>query len=146
MMINSLTEIKNASITKVIAGGSNGSIVLIDFKTKDANYVLYIYCAWRLSNKGKVLTGSNDNSETSDSVYVHELTNLDGDIINKISSNDLGDFSLFFKSGRELAVFCDITSNGFVDEKRDNWTLCNVSENMCFSLTNYFDFYKEPYS
>lgn len=141
-----IKNIGNKKIDKVIAGGSNGSIILFDLVDDLAKKsVLYVYCAWRLSLNNKVLTGSNDDSEASKSVFVVELKKLENDIIKKVFSNPLGDFTLEFNSGKKLDVFSDITSNGDKDDIRENWVVCSVSENVCYNFTNRFDFNQESY-
>ncbi|MCR9262576.1 MAG: hypothetical protein NXH86_00375 [Flavobacteriaceae bacterium] len=145
-MIHSLINIKNAEVTKVIAGGGNGSILLIDFETRIEKYVIYIYCTWRLTLKINALSSSVDNLENPSSLSVVELKKLVGDTIIEISANELGDFSIFLKSGKRLDVFCDITSTDDSEENRENWTLCNINKNECYSYTHRFDFYKESYS
>ena len=145
-MINFFKDIKNSKIEKIIAGGSNGSILLIDIVSNNNKYVLYIYCTWRLSFDNIVLTGSNDNSTSKRTTFVVELKKLEEDTIVKVLANPLGDFSLVFNSDKRLDVFCDITSNGGDDDVRENWTVCNISENQCNSFTNHFQLLKEVYS
>ncbi len=134
-----IKEIKAAKIDKIIAGGANGSIILFDLIKGSDKYVLYIYCTWRLSLSDKILTGWND----SDTIFVKELHKLKGEIINVVTSSELGDFTLFFINGIKLEVFCDITSNIEDTSIEENWSLCNISKNQCYNFTNNFTFFTE---
>lgn len=139
--MNIVNDIKEAKIEKIIAGGSNGSIILIDLIKDNNKYVLYVYCAWRLSFDDKILTGWND----IDIVFVTELKKLENDMIDNITLNSLGDFTLLFKSGIKLDVFCDITSNINNTSIDENWSFCDISKNQCYNFTNQFSFLVEPY-
>jgi hypothetical protein len=139
--MNIIEKLKDAKIEKIIAGGSNGSIVLIDLAKGTDKYVLYIYCTWRLSFIDKVLTGWND----IDTVFVTELNKLENDIITEVILNSLGDFTLLFQSGIKLDVFCDITSNINDTSMDENWSFCDISKNQCYNFTNQFSFLIEPY-
>lgn len=141
-----IRKLQSKKVDKIIAGGSNGSIILIDFIENSDKNVLYVYSAWRLSHNNKILTGSNDNPESDDTVFVVELEKLENDIVKSVYTHPLGDFTLEFDSGKKLDVFCDITSNGGNDEVRENWVLCEVSKNVCYNFTNRFSFYKESYA
>ena len=141
MKMNIINDLKEGKINKVIAGGGNGSIVLIDIIKGDDKFVLYLYCTWRMSFYDNVLTGWND----SDTVIVTELKKLQNDIIEEVISNLLGDFTLIFKSGIKLDVFCDITSNIENTSIEENWSLCDVSKNKCYNFTNKFSFFSEHY-
>lgn len=139
--MNNFDNIKGAKIEKIIAGGSNGSIILMDLIKDNKKYVLYVYCTWRLSFDNKITTGWNDK----DTFFVVELNKLVNDIIDGITSNSLGDFALIFKSGIKLDVFCDITSNINDSAMDENWSLCDISKNQCYNFTNQFSFLVEPY-
>ena len=145
-MMNYIKTLQNKRVNKIIAGGSNGSIILIDLIENLDKHILYVYCTWRLSLNNKILTGSNDNSDSDNTVFVIELKKLENELIEKVSISSLGDFTLVFNSGKKLDVFCDITSNGGNDEIRENWVICNVSKNICHNFTNRFDFYEESYN
>ncbi|MBA3986750.1 MAG: hypothetical protein H0X63_09315 [Flavobacteriales bacterium] len=94
----------------------------------------------------KVLTGCNDDSEERDSIFVVELMKLEKDIVENVIIKEMGDFTVYFSSGKRLDVFCDITSSRECSEERENWTLCNVKDNNCYNFTDKFDFKKEPYN
>tara|TARA_B110000093_G_scaffold153868_1_gene169840 strand:- start:76 stop:513 length:438 start_codon:yes stop_codon:yes gene_type:complete len=145
-MIDCIKKLENKRVDKIIAGGSNGSIILLDLVDSLEKNVLYVYSAWRLSLNNKILTGSNDDSESNESVFVVELKKLENDIVKKTFTNVLGDFALEFSSGKKLDVFSDITSNGGSDDVRENWVVCNISKNICYNFTNRFDFYEESYN
>ena len=139
--MNIVKDIKEAKIEKIIAGGSNGSIILIDLVKDNYKYVIYIYCTWRLSLDNKILAGWND----IDTVFVPELKKITNDIIDNVTLNALGDFTLLFKSGIKLDVFCDITCNINDTSINENWTFCDISKNQCYNFTNQFSFLVEPY-
>lgn len=144
-MMDCIKKLQNNKVDKIVAGGSNGSIILIDLIEHLDKNILYIYCAWRLSLNNKILTGSNDNSNSNDTIFVAEIKKLENDIVKKVYTHSLGDFTLEFNSGKKLDVFSDITSNGGTDEVRENWVICDVSNNICHNFTNRFNFYKETY-
>ncbi|HEX8575600.1 MAG TPA: hypothetical protein VF677_04830 [Flavobacterium sp.] len=139
--MNIINILNNAKVDKIIAGGSNGSIILIDLVKECNKYVIYIYCAWRVSFNNKVLTGWNDK----ESIFVNKLKELQEDIIIEVTSNVLGDFNLLFKSGKKLDVFCDITSNIEESSMEENWSLCDILNNNCYNFTNHFILLQEPY-
>ncbi|WP_430411720.1 hypothetical protein [Kordia sp.] len=140
-----LNTIKHGRITNIIKGGSNGSIVLLEIKSNEKQYILYIYCSWRLSIINKVLTGSNEDSTDINSRYNKEMNNLNGDVINNLIINNFGDFSINFKSKKTLDVFCDLTYYDNEGNSVENWTLCDVSENKCYNFTSNFNIENESY-
>lgn len=145
MMSKHLLEIKGANITKVIAGGSNGSIVLFDLKKGEKEFVMYIYCTWRLSNNDKVLTSANAKNIDSKSNFVKVLKLLEGSDILEINNENNRDFSIITNSEYRLDAFSDIIMDLNGCEERENWTLCNISDNICFNFTNNFEIKIEPY-
>jgi len=140
-----LNTIINGRITNVIKGGSNGSIILLEIKSNEKQYILYIYCSWRLSIMNKILTGSNEDATDINSRYHKEMKMLEDDVIENMVINNLGDFSVNFKSKKVLDVFCDLTYRDNDGNLIENWTLCNVSENKCYNFTNNFSISEEFY-
>jgi len=140
-----IKNLSNLKVDKIIAGGSNGSIVLMDISNESTKYVIYIYCSWRLSLENEVITTWNDESISSDSIFVVQMKKLEGDTIESVHMHILGDLELTFESGKRLNIFSDISSNSVESDNVENWSLCNVITNKCYSLNNYFKIVEEIY-
>ncbi len=131
-------------ITKVIAGGSNGSIIVLDLKNNSGDmFVLFIYCAWRISHANQVVGTSA--SDINNEKILSGIKCITNEHITDIDINKFNDFSLHISNDYQLDVFCDNTKKD-VEYPLDNWTLCNVRENTCSTFNSEFKFIYESYN
>lgn len=137
--MNVIKEIKGLEIIKVIAGGGNGSIVVLDIESDNNKYTLFIYCCWRMTLNDKVIIGWNDDIISEDSSSLKILRSIKNSTIIDIEENDYGDFNLHLSNDKKLQIFCDITSNGNKDDINENWSLCDIKNNKCYNFNNRYD-------
>ena len=138
-----IKKLKNTKVKKVTIGGGNGSIMLLDLiDIKNNKFILYIYSTWRLHQKGKIVT-SNDDFTLQDNEGVVQLKSLENKEITGVSCSQLGDVRLVFDSKIELDVFCDLTYSE--EGLYENWSVCDLSNNLCENWTDSFDISKEAY-
>jgi hypothetical protein len=131
-------------ITKVIAGGSNGSIILLDLKDDSDNmFVLFIYCAWRITHAKQVIGTST--SDINNEKILSRIKSITNEHITDIDVNKFNDFSLHFSNDYRLDVFCDNAKKD-IEYPVDNWTLCNIKENTCCTFNSEFKFTYESYN
>ncbi|MCQ6557497.1 hypothetical protein [Paenibacillus mendelii] len=116
-----------STVNEVIAGGSNGSMVVIE---ADHNYVLFLYCCWRLNDSDSILCGWNDQES-----YLIRIKELEGDRIQSMNMDGFYDFVMRFASGRELRVMCDLTP-GCENGQEENWSICDKKTNVCYVVNN----------
>ena len=135
-MINISEKMTNSKIEEVIAGGSNGSIVI--FITKN-DISLDIRCAWRLFEKGKVLISSNQSDVSPNSYYKKTLDRLLNLKIINISFSKVMDVTINFEDELSLESFCDVVEpfNSVTDN--ENWTICDKNLNICYSINLKFE-------
>jgi hypothetical protein len=135
-------QLVDRAITEVIAGGSNGSIVLLEV---DFKFLLSIYCAWRLEGEGKILTGWNDSNDPVSGQLTIEIKKLAGDKIEHVSISEFNDLTISFSSGKVLNVFCDITSHIYSEALDENWCLCDMESNFCLIVNKDQEIIEQPY-
>jgi len=132
-----LTEILQGligkEILKVGAGGSTGSIFSLDIGEKlikeestdniffKGEWGLMVYCAWRLydTKNQKPITGWHEDSELNGAMTLG-LKSLLKDVVENVSVSSTNDLEIYFKSGKKLDVFCDLTTH--IDAEA-NWFL-----------------------
>jgi hypothetical protein len=126
-----MNELVGKPVLKVNAGGSTGSIFSLDFGNQlikvekgghtffEGEYVLMVYCAWRLDDLKlhEPMTGWHENSDLN-GVMTFRLKTLLNDVVENVSLKSFFDCEIFFKSGKRLTVFCDLTP--YVDADT-NW-------------------------
>ncbi|UVI32920.1 hypothetical protein [Paenibacillus spongiae] len=126
-----------AAVNEVIAGGSNGSMVVIEL---DHNYVLFLYCCWRMNDADSVLCGWNDQESC-----LVRIKELEGDTVLTVDVGAFYDIVIKFASGRELRVMCDITP-GCEDGQEENWSICNKQANICYVVDKQFQLIETKFS
>lgn len=136
-----LKILQGCIIERVIAGGSNGSIILFDIKNNISKYVFFIYCSWQLTSEIDILNTSEDDPD-----FFDELKKIKDDVIININIDSLDRILIQFDSGKKLEVFCDITKNDDKGKEQENWSFCDITHNICYNYTNNFIFTTETYS
>ena len=118
-------------LKEVIAGGSNGSLITLSIN----DCRIFISCAWRLFKNEVAITGWHEESIEQDSPLVSGIKKIEGLRFTSYAFHSPFDFDLCFEDGFTLSVFADNTSMSEVDE---NWTVCDVSSNKCYTLSNEY--------
>lgn len=128
-----ISKIINLKVSKVIAGGSNGSTVIIDV---DKGYSIFIFCSWRYISKDNIVVTWNDSSDALKGkipLYLKSLLNLS---IKKITIINQFDLHIKFSNDAVLIIFSDLNkSSSSIDE---NWCFADIKNNECYNLTNEF--------
>lgn len=140
---NTLDSLLGLPVFKIVAGGSNGSIIILYFGERKSQKSLSIYCSWRLSKDNEVLTGSNESSRTRIPKSLKKLKNLH---LAKFVVSSLYDLTLEFTDGICLNIFCDITAYYPQKNYNENWYLADDSQNIVFTITNKFEIVKDKLS
>ncbi|MEM0942129.1 MAG: hypothetical protein AAF600_20555 [Bacteroidota bacterium] len=141
--VESLFDNRKSEITEeVIAGGSNGAIIVINIGGK---IDVFISCAWRLFRNDTQITGWHEESVEKTSPLVSGIKKLEGLKFVSCSFHSEFDFDLCFEGGFTLSVFADNTAKSRIDE---NWAVCDISSNKCYTLSNEYalseDVYDDP--
>jgi hypothetical protein len=138
-----LSLLNSQKVSKVIAGGSNGSIIILDI---DNRYSLCVYCVWRLEHGDKVLTGWNESNDSKSGNLTLGIKKLEGDTIKRIYVNQFYDLQISFYSGKVLNIFCDITPKYEPEECDENWSLADIIKNEVYTITKSYLIATELYS
>lgn len=148
MIKNKFDQLEGALVVKIIAGGGNGSILLMEIQKGHIEYIIYIYCVWRLFvfDSKRTIIGWNDDLTDLDSNSIKQLKSIENSFISNVKINEHGDFVLSFDNESKLSVFCDITSDGEKAELEDNWTLCDTVQNVCYNFNNRFNIVTTKYT
>ncbi|KAF2515834.1 hypothetical protein E0W68_12855 [Flavobacterium salilacus subsp. salilacus] len=143
-MIDIRKILLGTEVTKVTAGGSNGSIILLDFKN-DSNeeFVLFLYCTWRITHANNVI--GTAASDINDDTILSEIKNLKDKYVIDVTVNKFNDISLYLSDDYQLDVFCDNVSNPDMDYPLDNWKMCDINENKSYVFNSEFKFTTNPY-
>ncbi|MES2728428.1 MAG: hypothetical protein V4643_15065 [Bacteroidota bacterium] len=141
-MIELLKELHGRKISNVIAGGSNGSIIIFDV---DDNYVLFIYCSWRLCLVGDVLVTSNDNNDANTGLLTTEIKKLIDSQIETININEFNDLIIKFYSNKILYVFSNINVDASESQYDENWSVADKSKNLVFTINEKNKILKSNY-
>ena len=134
-----LNKLEGKIITEIIAGGSNGSIVILEI---DHRYSLFLYCSWRLTRNKHIVTW-NDNSDANVGdipTNFNQLLNLK---IKKIYRINCFDLVILFTNGNCINVFSDLSRSSSPTE--ENWFLADKVNNICYILTNEFTLITEKF-
>ena len=143
-MINDiLNRIQNKQISEVIAGGSNGSIILL--LIGDQEFSLSVYCTWRLEHKDEVITGWNETNDPVSGDLTRNIIKLTGTKIIKIELKKFYDLILQFDNKFTLRIFCDLTPNLY-KESTENWTIADKIGDKVYVITNKFVIEEHKYS
>lgn len=129
-LINQLSTLADKKITKVICGGSNGSILVFDIGD-DA--ILFIESAWRLSKDNTTLAGWRDANLPKTGNLVVQIELLIGETIKTATTNNLLDLQIITRTDKQLDVFCDISPCNS-DELEENWALASKVNNICYTI------------
>lgn len=138
-----LEKIVGLTVTEVVSGGSNGSIIVIGFGSIETEYTILISCSWRLQFADEVLASSNDESNPNSNLVVQTRL-LEGSMVRLIDLNDFFDLNIYFLSGKQLRVFCDVTAfSGY--EEGENWYVADIHKNECLIINDHFKILESKY-
>jgi len=87
-----LLKIIHKPITKVIAGGSIGSIITLVIG--DDEYDVVVYCVWRLEDEDKILTGWNESNDSLNGNLKKNIKELHGDVIHSFEISNFFDLKI----------------------------------------------------
>ena len=132
MNSNITTSLNNSNVIEVIAGESNGSIIVLKTAKEHREFSLFVYCTWRLENESEIITGSNEPSDGN----LLKIKTLIGEKILDVKQNRFNDLSIQFESKKVLSIFCSITGNVNWQDYTENWTFCDIEQNKCFHADN----------
>lgn len=139
-----LLKIKNLTVTKSLAGEPSGSIFYLTFG--DEEYLIFVYCSWRLIQESKIITGWHESNEVPFGPLTKGINSLENDVIKEINLSKFYDLNIKFKSGKELQIFCDITPNLREGEYLDeNWDFTNIKNNMTYIISKNQTIITQPY-
>jgi hypothetical protein len=127
-------------VTSVIAGGSNGSIIILDFGVNE--FSLFVYSSWRISHQGQILATSQDNNAPLTGVITVQAKELTDDKIKKIELGPFVDLKITFESSKMLDIFSDLAKDDITNQ---NWSYANKKENVCYNANNNVLFEKVKY-
>ena len=131
-----LNNFTGKKITKIIAGGSNGSIVIV--RIGDNEFSLFIYCIWRLKEKDKIITGWNESCDSESGNLSKQIKLLLDKEIKNIDLSDFMDMKIHFVGGKVFNIFCDITPKYEPDDYDENWVKSDIENNKSYRLKNNF--------
>lgn len=122
----------NQTVTEAIAGEPSGSIFLLGIGAND--FTLMVYSAWRLIQDDNIITGWNESNDFPNGELTKGIKSLENDLIVNVEISKFYDLNIYFESGKELQVFCDITPNvrDYIDE---NWNISDIDKNLSYTVT-----------
>jgi len=129
----------NNTLTEVIAGGGNGSIITLCINN---SFRLFVSCAWKLTKNNEIITGCHEESSNDFSPMVKGIKRIEGLKLISYSYHSDFDFTIFFEENYQLSIFADNTKRSDIDE---NWSICDIDNNLNFTLDNNFIISKETY-
>jgi hypothetical protein len=138
-------------VLKVNAGGSTGSIFCVELgdslqsgqengrELTEGDFSIMVYSSWRLDDllNIKPITSWQENSDI-DGKMTSSLKDLLEDFVDGITVSPFYDLDVRFRSGRRLAVFCDLTSDQEMDT---NWFFRDHQK--YYSVNNAFEIISE---
>lgn len=131
-----LTKLTGKKVTEVIAGGSNGSIVVLNFG--ESEFCLFVKCVWRLEQVNTIITGWNESNDAVNGNMTKKIKELTDDVIRNTELNNFYDLKLHFISGKTLNVFSDVTPYYEPDDYDENWVICDIQSNVCYAVSKDF--------
>lgn len=131
-----IQSIVGSSVTKVVAGGSNGSIFVIYFKNDFLKSSLSVYCAWRLSINSKIVTGNHESPKSKIPQGLRKLKKLH---IIEVNISQHYDVNIKLENQYELDVFCNITPNYPNKLYDENWYYIDDIHNVVFTVNKYLE-------
>lgn len=144
MKIDLLSNLTGKVVTKCIAGGSNGSIIVLDIGSDE--FTLFIYCSWRISKESKILATWNDNNDPDSGNLTLEAKKLEGELIKEIKQTNFYDLEILFMSHKVLQIFADVFNKGYEDENAsENWSLGDKKNDINYSVTSNFEVHTSKY-
>lgn len=149
-----LQALNGKEITRIVAGEENGGVMGIDLGD---NYTIFIHCAWRMSRYGKVLATWNDSvveeqeEDDEDEAQAPDFENLpikklEGCIIKNIEVGDFFDLKITLGKEFRLDVFADLHSKETVSDFDENWSVCDINQNLCFVVTENYTLVETKYN
>ncbi len=142
-ILDVLSKISGKRVVKVIAGGSNGSIIVL--KIGEEEFSIFIKCVWRMEHKGKVIAGWNESNDAINGNLTIQAKALTGETIDKIEISELYDLRIHFSGGKMFNVFCDVTPNYEPELYDENWVISDITENISYVASKDFELLTRPY-
>ena len=130
---STVSQLLKKKIIEVIAGGSNGSIVVFCLGEETITHTLQVRCVWRLEHLNEVIAGWNDSPDPQAGNLKRQMKLLEGDYVEAIDISSFYDLAIDFRSSKKLRIFCDITPNADM-QSCDNWYVCDRQINRCISI------------
>lgn len=138
-------------VLKVNAGGSTGSIFCLELGDElritqekgrelvEGDFSIMVYSSWRLDDtqKLKPITSWQEDSGLEGKMTL-SLKDLLNDVIEDIVVSAFYDLNIKFKSGKRLAIFCDLTPN---QRMETNWFFRDHKK--YYSIQNTFELISE---
>ena len=126
-----MQRVVGKKVLKINAGGGTGSIFCLELgnsllskqkngrELTEGDFSIMVYSSWRLDDllNVKPIASWQEDSDI-DGKMTSSLKDLLEDFIDGITVSPFYDLDVRFRSGRRLAVFCDLTSNQEMDT---NW-------------------------
>lgn len=136
-------KIAGKQVVRVIAGGSNGSIIVL--KIGNQEFSISIKCVWRLEHKGRVIAGWNESNDAIKGNLTIQAKALTGEMIERIEISNLYDMKVYFLGDKILNVFCDVTPNYEPHSYDENWVISDIIENISYVASKNFEILTRPY-
>jgi hypothetical protein len=136
-------KIRGKKINSVSTGESSGSVIILNIGDQD-EYCLFVYCVWRLEGHNVVLTGWNESNSIGGNL-VHQVRQLEGDRISSVGMTEFYDLKIKLESGKCLTVFCDVTPHYETPDYDENWSIYDIRENGCLSISRNFQIIGEKF-
>lgn len=149
-----IAAVEGKTITRVVAAEENGGVVGIDLGD---SHTIFIHCAWRLSRYGKVLATWNDtvleeqDEDDEDETPALDMENLpikklQGCLIKNMEVGDFFDLKITLGKEFRLDVFADLHAKETVSDYDENWSVCDIANNLCFVVTENYTLVETKYN
>lgn len=103
-----VSNLSGQSVSKVISGGGNGSIIVLDIGNP-VKYCIYVHCTWRLEKGQNILSGWNESADPDNGALTLNTKALEGELIEKVILNSFYDLHIYFKSSKRLRACLEIS-------------------------------------
>lgn len=131
-----LSKMVGLELQEVIAGGSNGSVVVLRFGR--SQFTMFVYSVWRLEYKGKIISGWNESNDAINGTLTKAVKSIQLQTLKSYSISEFYDLRLSFSNEMILNIFCDITPNYEPSHYDKNWMCCDIKANICYIVNKDF--------
>ncbi|MEY5041704.1 MAG: hypothetical protein RLZZ414_1252 [Bacteroidota bacterium] len=141
---NIISSFIGCKINKLIAGGENGSIIIIETNHSDEAY-FEIGCSWRLRKNNLCLCTSID-TPSKIKQQINIVYNLK---ISNIILRACNDLVIHFENDISIDVFCDQTNDAAIvsvyDYIAENWSIIFPKQNKCYTIDGEMEIIESSY-